>query len=84
MMLRKRLNFAPPQWLGEEVADHLVGRAMLNGNVVTLLNVGNKEIPDVHVSCSLAARGPSVGLKQLGAGIILMQFCWLEWISLRR
>lgn len=40
--------------LGEEVANHSVGRFVLEGDLFALDHVGNKVVFDIDMSCSLA------------------------------
>ena len=51
----KTTKLGAPNWLCEEVTDHLVGGAIFQHDVVSCNHIGNEKIPDDHVSCSLAA-----------------------------
>ena len=43
------------QWLGEEVSNHFISWAVLDGNVLAFDDVGNKEVSNVHVPRAFAA-----------------------------
>jgi hypothetical protein len=43
------------QGLGKVVSDHFFGRIVLYCNLLAGNAVGNKEVPNVYVTCSLAA-----------------------------
>jgi hypothetical protein len=48
------------QWLGKEFSHHLVGQAVLHGDLTVSSTVGDEEISNIHMTYSLAARCVSI------------------------
>ena len=56
---------------------------MLGGQFPQLNMIGDEEVLDVDVACSLAAEGATIGLKTHGGLFILKQDVLLDGVSLQ-
>ena len=66
-------EFSSAHKLGEEITDHLVCWIVVNGDVLALGHVPDKEIVDVHVAGVSADGHPSIQLQQLCACAVLVE-----------
>lgn len=53
------------------IGQHLLSRTVLDGNLVGLNSVSDKEASDVGVSCAMVARLPSIFLQQCHTLVVL-------------
>ena len=80
--VREAMEFIPAKWLGEEVTDHHIGEAVHNDDMSLFLHIGHEKIPNVHVSCLLAAWSLSIHFQRHHALIVLMHNVRLYWVTL--
>ena len=66
-------EFSSAHRLGEEITDHSVCWTVVNGDVLALGHVPDKEIFDVHVAGASADGHPSIQLQQLCACVVLVE-----------
>ena len=60
------------QWLGKEIGNHLLRRAVFNRKLVVCNPVCDEEISDVYVPGSLATGEPTILFHQHGALVVLV------------
>ena len=60
-------------WFGVVVSDHVIGRAVLDGQIALLLLVSNEEVPDVEVPGTLSGTLPAIRLEENGTLVVLEQ-----------
>ena len=64
------------------VSDHLVCQTISDANVTFCLLVCDVEVVDVQVTRALVSTLASIGLKQHGTFVVLIEDILLDWISL--
>ena len=64
------------------ISDHLICWTMFNVNVAFGLFIGDVEVLDVQMMRVPASTLASVGLKQHGTFVVLIEDILLDWISL--
>jgi hypothetical protein len=66
------LGLCTLQWLREEVADHLIGWAILDTQLTILDSIANKEVPNVDMMGAMAAGCPTILFQQHGTHVVLI------------
>ena len=75
-------NLAPYKGFCHIISDHLVCQTICNVNVVFGLLICDIEVLDVQMTRVLASTLASIGLKQHGTSVVLIEDILLNWISL--
>ena len=57
--------------IGEESRDHFVGWIVLDGKFHQLDTIGDEELPDVDVACTLTVGGATIGIKVHNMSVFL-------------
>ena len=64
------------------ISDHLICWTIFDVNVAFSLLIGNVEVADVQMTRAFTSTLVSVGLKQHGTFVVLIEDILFDWISL--
>ena len=81
-LLMEDFELGSMQGFCHAISNHLVCQTIFDVNVAFGLLVGDVEVSDVQMMRVLASTFVSIGLKQQGAFVVLIEDILLDWISL--
>ena len=81
-LLTEAVKLGSMQGFCHVISDHLICQTIFDVNLVFDLLIGDIEVSDVEMMRVLASTLTSIGLKQHGTFVVLIEDILLNWISL--
>ena len=81
-LLTEAIKLGSIQGFCHVISDHLICWTIFNVNVAFGLLIGYVEVLDVQMTRALASTLASIGHKQHGTFVVLIEDILLDWISL--
>ena len=81
-LLTEAVKLGSMQGVCHVISDHLICQTIFDVNLAFDLLIGDIEVSDVEMMRVLASTLASIGLKQHGTFVVLIEDILLNWISL--